>query len=257
MKKFASSIAFIVFCFIAFYSCSKFDQNSATPNLQNKTASAIRPYVQKCLSGQTWDFYLGKCVPICQSGYHNDSTTGACVPNAAPDSITIIKNDPDFITISNALYTYYNIFVTKKINMSTYNLQDSALFLKTTGATQSQLNTLVANIKVAGQRLVARYHFNSSQCATCGKTFAQQDSAFNSMITLFQNNPTIYNDFVTNSLGIGSGGTQAAGIQPMRAQQVCCGFWFYACCGLAAATIEAFPIYLAACAYCYHSECCH
>jgi hypothetical protein len=46
------------------------------------SSSNISPKDIACNPGYYFDYYLGKCVPICPAGYHNDSITGACVLNA-------------------------------------------------------------------------------------------------------------------------------------------------------------------------------
>lgn len=233
-----------------FFSCSKaiLDTSTAASNSSNASANPNTPY---CDPGYHWDFFLSKCVPICSTGYHNDSITGACVPDGS-SAITQILNDPDWQTIANALHTYYDIFVNNKINVKTYDLTNNALFLQTTGLTQAQLNTLVQNVKTAGQRLVARYHFDPAKCPACSASFSVENAAFDSVIISFQNSPSLYASFTSQSLGIGYGQSSKTNL----ASQPCCGWWFYACCALAAETIEAFPVYLAACCYCYHAECC-
>jgi hypothetical protein len=80
---------FIVLYLIAFVnnSCTKLDDSSSiTSNSSNLTKNVN---VVDCGPGYTWDFYLHKCVPICSSGYHNDSITGVCVLTSSSSSTTI------------------------------------------------------------------------------------------------------------------------------------------------------------------------
>lgn len=60
-------------------SCTK--TQLAPSSDQNKISGKITPKVLQCGAGQQWDYYLGKCVDVCPSGYHNDSVSGTCVAN--------------------------------------------------------------------------------------------------------------------------------------------------------------------------------
>lgn len=62
----------------------------------------ITPKVLQCGSGYQWDYYLNKCVPVCSSGYHNDSITGACVVDGGnTNTLLTVKtnsnNPQDFV----------------------------------------------------------------------------------------------------------------------------------------------------------------
>ena len=78
MKKLLPAILFIFVS--SFISCTKMDLK--TPESQNLSSTEkVNPDVLQCGAGYQWDYYLGKCVPVCATGYHNDSITGACVVN--------------------------------------------------------------------------------------------------------------------------------------------------------------------------------
>jgi hypothetical protein len=61
--------------------------------------------VLQCGNGYQWDYYLKKCVPVCLTGYHNDSITGACVANGGDVGIIITYAGVDitYFTTSHIL----------------------------------------------------------------------------------------------------------------------------------------------------------
>lgn len=91
MKKLFGALLIIFLAVISITSCKKSSDLKSSPTTENtKTAT---PNVLQCGSGYQWDYYLNKCVPICSSGNHNDSITGACVADAGTSSdITVVTN---------------------------------------------------------------------------------------------------------------------------------------------------------------------
>jgi len=89
MKKFIAPFIVILFGIIIIPSCTKTDLNNSTLTAINQNSKTVNPNVLQCGNGYQWDYYLKKCVPVCASGYHNDSITGACVVNGGGTGITI------------------------------------------------------------------------------------------------------------------------------------------------------------------------
>lgn len=94
MKNLLLSLFIIFLGSTVIISCTKMDLNNPSTAQNLNSAGKVKPNVPQCGVGYTWDYYLGKCVPICPSGYHNDSITGACVVNGGgtPKTINVIKN---------------------------------------------------------------------------------------------------------------------------------------------------------------------
>lgn len=92
MKNLLLSLFIIFFGATLIISCTKSDLNNPAALTQNlKSNGKVNPDVPYCGIGNHWDFYLGKCVETCPTGYHNDSITGACVLNGG-NNIVIITN---------------------------------------------------------------------------------------------------------------------------------------------------------------------
>jgi len=93
MKKFLFLLIIMVVGIIINLSCTKTGINTVPDHSHdlNSTLKVI-PSISQCGAGQQWDYYLGKCVDVCPSGYHNDSITGACVVNGGSNNITLITN---------------------------------------------------------------------------------------------------------------------------------------------------------------------
>ncbi len=166
---------------------------------------------------------------------------------------SVIKSDPDWQTIANIEGNFIDKFVSAKINLKNFDLNNQALVLSTVGMSKAEYLRNVDLVRAAGTSLVKKYAFSSANCSTCKLDINAKNDLFRSVIEQFQTNPDIYTRFRIESLGLSS----LSGQGTNYAQTCCCcGFWFYACCGLCSASIEAFPLYLACCGYCYHSECC-
>jgi hypothetical protein len=93
MKKLFGALLIIFFAVVSITSCKKSNDLKSAQTTQSKTA--VKPDVLQCETGYQWDYYLKKCVPICPSGYHNDSITGACVVDGGggtSSSLTVVKN---------------------------------------------------------------------------------------------------------------------------------------------------------------------
>ncbi len=126
--------------------------------------------------------------------------------------------------------------------------------------------TIQVNLtREAAKRLVKKYNFGGLACNSCKSTNDEQIKGLRSILILFKENEKLYSKFRSQSLGVDSEknikltslpASTGIVIQKRDPQFACCGFWFYACCTLCAASIEAFPVYLMCCSYCFHSECC-
>lgn len=167
-------------------------------------------------------------------------------------TLVAYSHDADYQLISKQMLSDITKFVNSKNNLSTFDFSNLALVEKVLGLTDAQYAAEMQTLKAAGQRFVKRWNLGNKACATCGTTTAQKLSACQTLFSGFQTTPASFSKFgktITTDYSIMSTteGPQAG---------LCCGAWFYACCALAAETIEIFPVYLAACAYCYHAECC-
>ena len=92
MKNLLLSLFIIFFGATLIISCTKTDLNNPAALTQDlKSNGKVNPDVPYCGIGNHWDFYLGKCVETCPTGYHNDSITGACVVDQT-QNITVITN---------------------------------------------------------------------------------------------------------------------------------------------------------------------
>ena len=164
------------------------------------------------------------------------------------DTLDKYRNDPDWQIMAKIQYQFINSFVAnKKIRLDNFDFNNEAALLNVIGMTKEEYLAQVQLNKEAAQRFIAKYN-NSGKCSSCNLTYAEQVNTLKTVLKSFQANPVQYSNFVNGSLSAGGGQNLA--------QNSCCGFWFYACCAVCALSIEAFPVYLACCALCYHSECC-
>lgn len=154
-----------------------------------------------------------------------------------------IRVDPDwqFITKTSQL-------ITQKMIENNITLSETDLsvdnFIAKLKMTKEEFETLNTKFKEAAQRLNLNYGLSKAMptCESCKLTIAQKLAEVNKTIIKFKSDPRLMKNYFASMQGTTS--------------TSCCGFWFYACCGVCAATIEAFPVYLACCGLCYHSECC-
>jgi len=184
-------------------------------------------------------FCIALTMGLVLQGYYSKAQT--------PDP-SVIKSDPDWQTIASIEGNFIDKFVSARIDMKNFDLSNQKLVLSTIGMTSDEYSKEVNLLKAAGSNLVKRYAIDASNCSSCKMDANTKSSVFKSVITQFEGSPDIYSRFRNESLGLG-GGTNFA-------QQNCCGFGFYACCALCAFSLELFPVYLACCTVCYHSQCC-
>lgn len=163
------------------------------------------------------------------------------------DSIDIFRNDSDWLTIAHLQYNVINSFVSSKIDLGSFDFTDQSAFLTVIGMDSAEYAAESLASKEAAERLIERYSITGS-CTTCSLSLGSLLDTLRSSLTVFRNNSDLYSTFKNESLNIGD---------RVATTYSCCGFWFYLCCTVCAATIEAFPVYLACCALCFHSECCN
>lgn len=162
--------------------------------------------------------------------------------------ISEIKNDPDWKIIANIQDDFVNKFIAAKVDLNELDLNDEGLVLNTVGIEKEDYLKNVELVRSAGARLVKKYELDKTDCSSCLMEINAKNDVFKSVMAQFKADPGFYSRFRTESLGIGTNLQQQT--------CCCCGFRFYACCALCAATIEAFPLYLACCTICFHTQCC-
>lgn len=116
MKNLLLSLLIIFFGATLIISCTKSNLNNPAALSQNlKSNGKVNPDVPYCGIGNHWDFYLGKCVEDCPTGYHNDSITGACVANQIPVSLQTqeVTNN----TLKTTLISTFQNLATSGVNL--------------------------------------------------------------------------------------------------------------------------------------------
>lgn len=142
MKKILAAFVIIVFSATVITSCTKSELNSSSASQTLNPNSNVKPPAPYCGPGNYFDFYLGKCVPVCQSGYHNDSVTGACVITPVP------MTNSAMLDSAGAYHNEYQAYMLNLIVQSTISLEDtqslktfiynnSANFFKSKGITDN------------------------------------------------------------------------------------------------------------------------
>ncbi len=168
------------------------------------------------------------------------------------DTLDAYRSDPDWQLMANIQYRFISAFVwNKRINIAAFDFTNENGLLNIIGMTKEEYLLQVKLNKEAAQRLIAKFSLTGN-CNTCTLPVTSQLDALRTALNTFRSNDNIYRDFVNNSLAINTGQNLASG-----GNCCCCGLGFYACCAVCSFAIEAFPLYLACCALCYNSQCCH
>ena len=162
---------------------------------------------------------------------------------------TVIKNDPDWQTIAAIEGNFVDRLVSAKIDLANFDLNNEKLVLSTVGMTKDEYLKNVDQVRAAANSLVKRYGISSADCSSCSLDINTKNDMVRSEIAQFKVNPAIYSRFRTESLGLADGTNKATSC-------CCCGWGFYGCVTLCALSIEIFPVYLACCAVCHHTQCC-
>jgi hypothetical protein len=165
------------------------------------------------------------------------------------DRVEIIRADPDWQILATSQDLIIKTFVSSGIDIEKFDFSNETLFLKTINMTKEEYLNKVGLAKESAKRLIAKYGFKGTSCSLCSLSANDQIRSIKSQLIFLRNSPDEYSRFRQEALGVQRGIASTV-------SSACCGFWFYACCTLCAASIEAFPVYLMCCAYCFHSECC-
>ncbi len=165
------------------------------------------------------------------------------------DSLDKYRNDPDWQIMARIQYQFINSLVSnRKINLDLFDFNNENNLLTAIGMSRAEYLAQVKLNREAAVRFMKKYSITGS-CSTCTLSPADQVNTLRNVLTTFRMNNVQYSNFAANSLSVIPSTNLASG-------GTCCGFWFYACCAVCALSIEAFPLYIACCALCYHSECC-
>ena len=157
------------------------------------------------------------------------------------EKVAAFKNEQDWKLIRDVHFQLMDRLVNVKASWDQFDFNNEGAFLALTGWTRSQYMNKVESVKQAAKRLSVKYGFYGS-CTVCNDDVS---SSLRKVLTTYQANKTAYEQYKTEVTGLGLDG-------PTR----CCGLRFYLCCTVCAATIAAFPAYLACCALCFDTYCC-
>lgn len=147
-------------------------------------------------------------------------------------------------------------------------MKDKQSFLATIETSYSSYLENALKVKAAANRLITKYHlqeFDSNQnCSACKiEDDNKKIETLKNNIKFFRENKQAYLNYrkallTTNiNQSLSTRYTKdTASVTTLSTSDTCCGWGFYACCTLCAATIEAFPAYLLCCGFCYDQYCC-
>lgn len=91
--------------------------DTSTTASTSSSANAI-PNTPYCNPGYHWDFYLSKCVPICPTGQHNDSITGACVADGGGGSVNLQTQSVTDTKTKNIMKAAYNNLAASGVDLA-------------------------------------------------------------------------------------------------------------------------------------------
>ena len=166
------------------------------------------------------------------------------------DTLDKYRNDPDWQIMARIQYQFINSLVSnRKVNLEFFDFNNENNLLTAIGMSREEYLAQVKLNREAAARFIKKYNI-SGTCSSCTLSPAAQVNTLRNVLASFRTNNVQYSNFAANSLSVNPGTNVAMASS-------CCGFWFYACCSVCALTIEVFPVYLACCALCYHSECCN
>ncbi|MFI5451659.1 hypothetical protein ACHMWN_05825 [Pedobacter sp. UC225_61] len=188
----------------------------------------------------------------------------ASIKNTAPafsslspqQQVNVLSRDEDWKTIVELNTMFMDKVVNSKESFNSVTLNDEEKILSIIGMSREEYLGKVAKAKSAAERILTKYNISknlNASCASCNLQKNEKDFAdFKQSINFFKSNRSTYEqqrqNIITTSLVAaepGGGG-----------ESLCCGPDFYLCATICAATIEAFPVYLACCYLCYRSYCC-
>lgn len=175
--------------------------------------------------------------------------------------VQTFSSDPDFKLIIKTNLETLDKMVSSGVDFSTFDFNDRAAFLKITGMSENEYLQKTIEVKNAAARFILKYNIQSLQngrkCISCEADNSAKINSMRSMLTAYQNDKKQYESFVSHA-SYNTGLLNLPGTRTTAAvtSGPCCGNWFYICVAICAATIEALPLYLACCSYCFHAECC-
>jgi hypothetical protein len=128
-------------------------------------------------------------------------------------------------------------------DLNKVSFSDEARFLSLIQLTQAQYLEKVDLVRAAAKRLISKYGF-TGPCEPCVRV--DPTDRFREIVARYKKDLSRYNRYKT----------ELTGLSLADGPSWCCGLRFYLCCTVCAATIAAFPAYLACCALCFDTYCC-
>ena len=145
--------------------------------------------------------------------------------------------------------------VKAKVDIGKIDFKNESAFLKILALEKSEYLERSLKVKSAANRLILKYGITSEpgspKCISCKSNFNEVILKLKEVVNLFKGNHTAFENFQSAILANFEGSNVAA-----SKENLCCGFFFYACVTFCAASIEVFPVYLMCCALCFDTYCC-
>lgn len=158
-----------------------------------------------------------------------------------------IKNDPDWKIILENNIDFINRLTGNSQNFFSIWSEDRSKAGEKLGYSHSELDQRYNETKDAARRLLAKYPaLRDAKCDNCELTEAEMIRRTDQLVGRLKaervNDVGMYFQAIEDDEEIGDTGPK-------------CGWKFYACVAICAATIEFFPGYLACCAFCLCQYC--
>lgn len=165
------------------------------------------------------------------------------------DSIKVVDvyNDSDWHTIVNLNIEVMDKLVFSQTDINSVDLNDEEAFLELTGWNRQEYLDKVGLSKQAAQSLIANHNIQG-ECGTCATETPIIFTNIKEIITNFRKDTSLYTNYKKAVISLGGGLGSDGGW--------CCGWAFYTCTALCAATIEVFPVYLLCTSLCFKEYCC-
>jgi hypothetical protein len=166
------------------------------------------------------------------------------------EKTVVFATDPDMVAVLNIQRETLRHLVASPENLARFDFSDRTAVLRVLGLTPEQYAQRIAAVRQHALAFIGRYRIPAGGCQTCSMSAAEKMGSLNGLLGSLQADPVYYHQM---DAGLGRGLLLVN--TPQLAEGDGCGFWFYACVALCAASTEVLPVYLLCCAYCYHAEC--
>lgn len=191
---------------------------------------------------------------ICMSCSNDGEGVSNILPSLTESqSLATFKADDDWETIVELNQEFFLKIVSKKINPKDILNFSEDEFLTILGYTREDYYKKVTKIKTSASRLIIHYNLPNyvNDCESCRLDENSKWERLNRLVSSFRQEPgnlALFFNTIKSSAKPGN-------MEGLSTQEPGCSWKFYACCAMCAATIEAFPLYLACCAFCMDSYC--